>query len=118
MVLINVDILRQWNEYLVAEALIPSNQISTDDFAGSLANQTNLALKGIIGIKAMSVIAGMTGNTADAQNYSNIAHNYITQWQQYGIASNASPPHTTLDYGDTSSYGMSYKTTQPRHISY
>jgi len=29
-------ILRQWNEYLVEEAIIPANQISTDDFAGSL----------------------------------------------------------------------------------
>nr|POE77398.1 glutaminase a [Quercus suber] len=31
------DILQQWNEYLVEEALIPADQISTDDFAGSLA---------------------------------------------------------------------------------
>jgi len=31
------DILRQWNEYLIEEALIPANQISTDDFAGALA---------------------------------------------------------------------------------
>lgn len=31
------DILKQWNEYLVEEALIPANQISTDDFAGALA---------------------------------------------------------------------------------
>lgn len=31
------DILRQWTEYLVEEALIPADQISTDDFAGSLA---------------------------------------------------------------------------------
>ncbi len=31
------NILKQWNEYLVQEALIPANQISTDDFAGALA---------------------------------------------------------------------------------
>ena len=31
------DILKQWNEYLIEEALIPANQISTDDFAGALA---------------------------------------------------------------------------------
>jgi hypothetical protein len=100
-------LLKQWNNYLVQEALIPANQISTDDFAGSLANQTNLALKGIIGIKAMAVIAHLTGNTADAQNFTNIANNYISQWQSYGIASSASPPHTTLSYGDTSSHGKS-----------
>lgn len=33
----NYAILRQWNDYLVAEALIPAYQISTDDFAGALA---------------------------------------------------------------------------------
>lgn len=31
------DILKQWTGYLVEEALIPADQISTDDFAGSLA---------------------------------------------------------------------------------
>jgi hypothetical protein len=39
-------ILKQWTQYLIEEALIPADQISTDDFAGSLVNQTNLALKG------------------------------------------------------------------------
>lgn len=31
------DILKQWVQYLIVEALIPADQISTDDFAGSLA---------------------------------------------------------------------------------
>ena len=30
------DILQQWNDFLIEEALIPADQISTDDFAGSL----------------------------------------------------------------------------------
>lgn len=30
-------ILQQWTGYLVDDALYPANQISTDDFAGSLA---------------------------------------------------------------------------------
>jgi hypothetical protein len=63
-------ILKQWTGYLVQEALIPANQLSTDDFQGQLANQTNLALKGIIAIEAMSVIAQKTGNMEDAQNFS------------------------------------------------
>lgn len=36
----NYDILKQWTGYLVAEALIPANQISTDDFAGALPYAT------------------------------------------------------------------------------
>lgn len=103
-------LLKQWNNYLVNDSLIPSNQISTDDFAGSLANQTNLALKGIIGIEAMAMIANLTGNTADAQNFTSIAHDYIAKWQQLGIAqgTNGSLPHTTLAYGMRDTHGLLY----------
>jgi hypothetical protein len=101
-------ILTQWTQYLIAEALIPANQISTDDFAGSLANQTNLALKGIIGIGAMAQIANRTGNTADAANFTSIAQSYINQWQTLGIAQDASPPHTTLAYGMNDTHGLLY----------
>lgn len=101
-------ILDQWTQYLIDEALIPADQISTDDFAGSLANQTNLALKGIIGIEAMAVIANLTGNTAAGENYTNIAHRYIDQWQVYGIAADANPPHTTLGYGLNDTHGLLY----------
>lgn len=93
------DTLRQWTGFLVQEALIPANQISTDDFAGSLVNQTNLAIKGIIGIGAMAEIANRTGNSADYANFSSIALSYIKQWQVQGIAHDATPPHTTLNYG-------------------
>ncbi|KAJ5530624.1 hypothetical protein N7527_004017 [Penicillium freii] len=101
-------LLTQWTSYLVEDSLYPANQISTDDFAGSLANQTNLALKGMIGIQAMAVIANWTGHTADAANYSSIAKDYITQWQDLAIAKDANPPRTTLSYGDTASHGLLY----------
>ena len=101
-------ILDQWTQYLIQEALIPANQISTDDFAGALANQTNLALKGIIGIEAMAVIANLTGNTTTSENYSSIAHNYIAEWQILGTAMDADPPHTTLAYGMNDTHGDLY----------
>ena len=64
------DLLDQWTQFLITDSLIPANQLSTDDFAGTLANQTNLAIKGIVGIKAMSVIAGLLGDSAKQANYS------------------------------------------------
>ena len=64
------NLLDQWTQYLIAEALIPQNQISTDDFAGALPNQTNLAIKGTIGIQAMADIAGLLGNESEQKNYS------------------------------------------------
>ncbi|RFU32728.1 hypothetical protein B7463_g3595, partial [Scytalidium lignicola] len=105
---LHYNILIQWTQFLVQEALIPANQISTDDFAGSLANQTNLALKGIIAIEAMATIANLTGNSADAENYTSIAHDYISQWQTLGVAQGANPPHTTLGYGLNNTHGLLY----------
>lgn len=90
------------------DSLYPDNQISTDDFAGSLANQTNLALKGMIGIQAMAVIANMTGHTSDGANYTNIAQSYIAQWQNLGIVQNATAPHTILAYGMENTHGLLY----------
>jgi len=43
--------------------------VSTDDFAGWLALQTNLALKGIVGINAMSKLAELTGHDEDAKRF-------------------------------------------------
>jgi hypothetical protein len=88
-------LLDQWTQFLIQDSLIPQNQISTDDFAGALANQTNLAIKGITGIKAMSVIQGLLGNTAKSSNYSTIASNYATQFLKLGGQSTTGS-HLTL----------------------
>ncbi|ROV92383.1 hypothetical protein VMCG_09131 [Cytospora schulzeri] len=97
--------LEQWAGYLVNESLIPASQISTDDFAGSLANQTNLALKGIIALKAMGEISNLTGTTS---TYGATADSYLPQWEDYGINFNATPPHAMLDYNDADSHGILY----------
>ncbi|KAJ7129541.1 DUF1793-domain-containing protein [Mycena epipterygia] len=115
-------LLDQWTQFLITDSLIPANQISTDDFAGALANQTNLAIKGIVGIKAMSVIAGILGDNEKSSNYSvcaplgvslslptnqqSIAASFVSQWQTLAISSDQS--HLTLSYGDSSSWGLSY----------
>jgi hypothetical protein len=97
--------LQQWTGYLVNDSLIPAYQLSTDDFAGQLANQTNLALKGILGIAAMGKIAQLTDND---DSYTSTAQSYISQWYSLGTNSAASPPHTMLDYNDASSWGLLY----------
>lgn len=102
------SILRQWNEYLVNDSLIPADQLSTDDFLGAVQNDTNLALKGIIGIEAMAQIANRTGHTADGVNFTGIAHKYIKKWQQYGYNFQATPPHSETQYGNTTTYSMLY----------
>ncbi|KAK0616291.1 hypothetical protein B0T14DRAFT_434788 [Immersiella caudata] len=97
--------LEQWAEFLVEDSLVPANQLSTDDFAGTLANQTNLAIKGIIGLKAMGEIAKMTKGE---DKWSKTAYDYLQTWKTYAINRDADLPHTTLSYGDNSSHGILY----------
>ncbi|THH26639.1 hypothetical protein EUX98_g7550 [Antrodiella citrinella] len=100
------DLLDKWAQFLVDNALHPSNQLSSDAFAGVLANQTNLAIKGIIGIRAMSEIANMTGNSTGSQQYASVATSYASQFQK--LATSTDGKHLTLSYGNDSSWGLSY----------
>ncbi|QSZ30447.1 hypothetical protein DSL72_000001 [Monilinia vaccinii-corymbosi] len=98
---------KQWTGYLVRETLIPSNQLSTDDFAGWLSNQTNLALKGIIGIKAMSQIAEVVGETEDAVFYRNVSETYIKRWEdEFAISRDGT--HAKLAYSWYGSWTILY----------
>ncbi|KAK8058374.1 glutaminase a [Apiospora phragmitis] len=87
---------KKWTGYLVRESLIPANQLCTDDFAGWLANQTNLALKGIVGIKAMAELSELVGSSSEAHEYSRIADKYIDKWQELGISRDGT--HAKLSY--------------------
>lgn len=68
----------------------------TDDFAGWLPLQTNLALKGIVGIKAFSELADLLDRPGDAKHYRNISEVYIKKWEKYGISRDGS--HAKLAY--------------------
>ncbi|KAJ5577640.1 uncharacterized protein N7459_006604 [Penicillium hispanicum] len=87
---------KQWTGYLVEFSLEPANQLSTDDFAGWLALQTNLALKGIVGINAMSKLAELTGHESDASYFKDIADKYIAKWEEFGMSRDAT--HAKLAY--------------------
>lgn len=103
-------IFKQWADYLNApndstpsrpNALDPLFQNQTDDFTGSIAHSTNLALKGIIAIGAMGILAATVRNTNDQQFYHKTAIDLISQWAQLG--QDPSQPHLDIAYteGDT-----------------
>lgn len=89
-------ILKQWTSYLIEFSLEPHNQLSTDDFAGWLALHSNLALKGIIGIKAMSELSNILGYGGDEKYYRNISDVYVSKWQDFAISRDGS--HAKLAY--------------------
>lgn len=91
---------RRLHLYIVAS-------IGTDDFAGTLSNQTNLALKAIVGIGAMSQLSKATGNLVDFIHYDATARAYVTYWYDMALtAKDVTRPHAKLSYQDENSYGL------------
>jgi hypothetical protein len=75
----------KWAEYLKAKGLDPENQLSTDDFAGHLAHNSNLSIKAILALAAYSQLADMLGHKSVAAEYSKIAREYAAKWQGLAI---------------------------------
>jgi hypothetical protein len=73
--------LRKWAEYLEEKGLDPSNQLSTDDFSGHLAHNTNLSIKAIEALGAFSEIAQGIGDTASADHYRTLAKSLPGKWE-------------------------------------
>jgi len=99
-------ILKKWSDYLVDNALDPDRQNQTDDFTGFIAHSVNLALKGIVGIGAMSIVATMAGNKVDAAYYLGVARSYITQWVTK--ATDVSGDHLKLAYDQDGTWSLKY----------
>lgn len=98
--------LKQWALYLIEFSLVPGGQLSTDDFAGTLVNQTNLAIKGIVGLQAMSAIAQIADESDDASIFSVTASQYYRNWIYFAV--DPSEKHTMLAYEWRSSWGLLY----------
>jgi hypothetical protein len=99
-------ILRQWAEYLVGTTLDPGSQNQTDDFTGFIAHSSNLALKGIVGVGAMGVLAAAVGNAADAARYRGISRSYASQW--VSLSQDSSGSHLKLAYDQDGTWSLKY----------
>lgn len=75
-------LLEKWAEYLKQNGLDPANQLCTDDFAGHLAHNCNLSIKAIVALGCFAKLCELTGRTAEAKNYHNLAKKMAQQWQQ------------------------------------
>ncbi|KAK0500708.1 hypothetical protein EDD18DRAFT_1101725 [Armillaria luteobubalina] len=99
------DLYKKWADYLVSVTLCPNGYTDADGLSNT--NMTNLAIKGIIAIKAMSEISQALGRSQDSEIYSSTAKSYVEQWQ---IAA-GSTGHLLSTYGsaaDSSSWSLVY----------
>ena len=74
--------LTRWAEYLRDKGLDPAEQLSTDDFAGHLAHNTNLSIKAITAMGAYGLLAEKLGKTDVAKTYRETAQSMAKKWMQ------------------------------------
>jgi hypothetical protein len=73
-------LLTKWAEYLREKGLDPENQLSTDDFAGHLAHNTNLSLKAILALGSYAMLCDMLDKKALAASYRQTAKGMADKW--------------------------------------
>ncbi|OCB90969.1 DUF1793-domain-containing protein [Sanghuangporus baumii] len=96
-------LLNSWADYLVNNTMNPVAETTSSSDGIASTNQTNLILKGIIGIGAMAKISQYGGRSDDQSNYNAIAKQYVQQWTNLASASD----QLVLSFGSGSS-GLIY----------
>ncbi|KAI0633571.1 DUF1793-domain-containing protein [Trametes polyzona] len=98
------NLTKRWADYLVGNALTPTDQRSADN--EGTANMTNLAIKGIIGVKAMAAISRAVGEDFDSQQYDGHASALYGQWQSLSLSSDQQ--HLLGVYGNQNTWALMY----------
>lgn len=99
----NFDLLSMWVKYLEKYGLKPENQLCTDDFAGHLANNINLAIKALVGIESYSVIAKRLGKNRLSEKYEEKARVFAEKLKSM-VGDGVIP----LAYGNEGSFSLKY----------
>ncbi|KIM38969.1 hypothetical protein M413DRAFT_447329 [Hebeloma cylindrosporum] len=99
------NLLKQWADYLVTNTLHPSGY-ETDDDGLRYPDMSNLAVKGIIAISAMSKLAkALEKPNAEIDMYKNKAASLASEWEKLAVSTSG---FVTSTYGDSSNWIMPY----------
>lgn len=74
--------LQRWAEYLGHEGMDPANQLSTDDFSGHLAHNSNLSIKAILALAGFATLADKTNREPEALEYRHLSRTMAEKWIQ------------------------------------
>ncbi|KAI9039979.1 putative glutaminase [Aspergillus affinis] len=84
-------ILRNYADYLVEHSVDIAEQLSSNDAAGPLANETNLAIKAAVGLKAFGELTGLN-------EYSRIGYERASLFFAQGLGTDERKTHFVLQY--------------------
>ncbi|KAL4736467.1 DUF1793-domain-containing protein [Aspergillus similis] len=86
-----IDILKRYADYLVENSIDIELQLSSNDAAGPLANETNLAIKAAVGLKAFGEISGLS-------EYSRVGEERANLFFSQGLGTDETRSHFVLQY--------------------
>lgn len=99
-----MEVLDVWVKYLIENGMDPGDQLCTDDFAGHLNHNTNLAVKAILGVEAYGILHRELGNTAEYEKYHNMAKEMAANWEKNA----ADGDHTKLTFDKENTWSLKY----------
>jgi hypothetical protein len=96
--------LEKWVAYLEKYGANPGEQLCTDDFAGHLASNCNLAAKAIVGLEAYSIILKLWGDSAGSAAYHQKAKTMADDWTKNAGRGD----HTALVFDKDEGWSLKY----------
>jgi hypothetical protein len=99
----------QWAQYLLTQVPTPATQLTTDDWVTEYLTPTgsvNLGIKAIIGLAAAGQIAGILGDTANAQAWSQAATDNVEPWVT--LSTDPSGQYLNLEQGAAGTWSTLY----------
>ncbi|CAF0863283.1 unnamed protein product [Didymodactylos carnosus] len=98
------QLLEMWANYLNKSLPDPSYQLCTDDFEGPSAHNANLAIKGIVGLGAYSLLLKYQGKEEKSRAYVEQARLYAKQWYELAVDGE----HFKLEYDKPNTWSQKY----------
>ncbi len=107
-------VLSRWADFLHGHGLDPENQLTTDDFAGHVTHNANLALKAIDAMEAYADLARLTHHDVEAKRYSADAHSFAKKWMEMDREGD----HYKLAYDSPNTWSQKYNLVWDKVLDY
>ncbi len=106
--------LTSWAQYLKEKGLDPENQLTTDDFAGHVAHNSNLSIKAIDALAAYGDLAHLLGHEEVAKDYSRTAKSMAEKW----ISMAREGDHYKLAFNSPGTWSQKYNLVWDQILGY